>query len=415
MDLAELPVGVNFGATNGISWGDYDGDDYPDVFRTQSKRLWRNIGGHDWSLAATLDQVLPNTQYRYGCAFGDWDADGVQDLATAPRDFPSDVKAHLLHNDGNTQFHDIAGNPLLVDVQPFGNAETLCWGDVDGDARLDLFVPVYPPRAGGPGNFFLHNAGPTISGEFSFRECSALAGLDNPPGSSQPEGAQFADIDGDGDLDLFSNGTLYRNRSTNGSPAFDALAPGASGIALQTTRDEGAQFFDYDLDGDLDLACVYSSSPGVTIWEARGDGTFFALEPGVIQSPLIGLDLVVGWAMSSCIDARLVVDALQMAIDSRSPAPGLLHHSDRGVQYAAHAFQVLLEQRGITCSMSGKGNCYDKRIGSPSAWPLHKVEPESIQVGAVPSFGHFRGVFILRVGRSATRERPVYSAWARTV
>ena len=71
---------------------------------------------------------------------------------------------------------------------------------------------------------------------------------------------------------------------------------------------------------------------------------------------------VVGWAMSACIDAGLVVDALQMAIDSRSPAPGLLHHSDRGVQYAAHAFQGLLEQHGITCSMSGKGNCYDNAV-----------------------------------------------------
>ena len=71
---------------------------------------------------------------------------------------------------------------------------------------------------------------------------------------------------------------------------------------------------------------------------------------------------VVGWAMSSGMQASLVVNALQMAIDRRSPAPGLLHHSDRGVQYAAHAFQGLLERRTITCSMSGKGNCYDNAV-----------------------------------------------------
>ena len=71
---------------------------------------------------------------------------------------------------------------------------------------------------------------------------------------------------------------------------------------------------------------------------------------------------VVGWAMSSCMTAALVVDALRMAIDRRSPTPGLLHHSDRGVQYAAHAFQSLLEENGITCSMSGKGNCYDNAV-----------------------------------------------------
>lgn len=71
---------------------------------------------------------------------------------------------------------------------------------------------------------------------------------------------------------------------------------------------------------------------------------------------------IVGWAMSECMPASLVVDALQMAIDLRSPPHGLLHHSDRGVQYAARAFQGLLEENGITCSMSGKGNCYDNAV-----------------------------------------------------
>jgi transposase InsO family protein len=72
--------------------------------------------------------------------------------------------------------------------------------------------------------------------------------------------------------------------------------------------------------------------------------------------------LVVGWSMSASMPATLVVDALQMAIDGRSPSPGLLHHSDRGVQYAAHAFQGLLERHGVLCSMSRKGNCYDNAV-----------------------------------------------------
>ena len=71
---------------------------------------------------------------------------------------------------------------------------------------------------------------------------------------------------------------------------------------------------------------------------------------------------VVGWAMSESMPASLVVNALQMAIDLRSPPVGLIHHSDRGVQYAAHAFQGLLECNGIVCSMSGKGNCYDNAV-----------------------------------------------------
>lgn len=71
---------------------------------------------------------------------------------------------------------------------------------------------------------------------------------------------------------------------------------------------------------------------------------------------------VVGWAMSDAMPASLVESALQMAIDLRSPPAGLLHHSDRGVQYAAHVFQGLLERHGITCSMSRKGNCYDNAV-----------------------------------------------------
>lgn len=71
---------------------------------------------------------------------------------------------------------------------------------------------------------------------------------------------------------------------------------------------------------------------------------------------------VVGWSMSASMPASLVGNALGMAIDLRSPPPGLIHHSDRGVQYAAHAFQGLLERHGLVCSMSRKGNCYDNAV-----------------------------------------------------
>jgi len=72
--------------------------------------------------------------------------------------------------------------------------------------------------------------------------------------------------------------------------------------------------------------------------------------------------MVVGWSMSATMPASLVVNALTMAIHRRSPPAGMIHHSDRGVQYAADAFQGLLEERGIVCSMSGKGNCYDNAV-----------------------------------------------------
>ncbi len=71
----------------------------------------------------------------------------------------------------------------------------------------------------------------------------------------------------------------------------------------------------------------------------------------------LGSRRVVGWAVRSSLEATLVLAALHVALGSR-PAPQL-HHSDRGVQYASHAYRALLEQRGITVSMSRIGNCWD--------------------------------------------------------
>jgi len=71
---------------------------------------------------------------------------------------------------------------------------------------------------------------------------------------------------------------------------------------------------------------------------------------------------VVGWSMSSRMKARLVCDALQMAIWQRRPGAGLIHHSDRGSQYASKAFRRLLKAHGIRGSMSRKGDCWDNAV-----------------------------------------------------
>jgi transposase InsO family protein len=68
---------------------------------------------------------------------------------------------------------------------------------------------------------------------------------------------------------------------------------------------------------------------------------------------------VVGWAMDRHMQKALVIRALLMAVNLRKPPPGLLHHSDRGSQYASLAYQALLKQHGMICSMSRKGNCWD--------------------------------------------------------
>jgi putative transposase len=68
---------------------------------------------------------------------------------------------------------------------------------------------------------------------------------------------------------------------------------------------------------------------------------------------------VVGWSMADNLQSRLVVDALELAVQRRLPKQGLLAHSDRGSQYASEHYQLLLEKHGITCSMSRRADCWD--------------------------------------------------------
>lgn len=71
---------------------------------------------------------------------------------------------------------------------------------------------------------------------------------------------------------------------------------------------------------------------------------------------------VVGWSMHAAMTTQLVTDALTMAVWRRGAADTLLHHSDRGSQYASEAFQRLLRDLGVTCSMSRSGNVWDNAV-----------------------------------------------------
>ena len=71
---------------------------------------------------------------------------------------------------------------------------------------------------------------------------------------------------------------------------------------------------------------------------------------------------VVGWSMAEHMRTGLVSDALKMAVARRRPGEGLLHHSDRGSQYASDDYRHLLQSHGIDCSMSGKGDCWDNAV-----------------------------------------------------
>jgi len=96
-----------------------------------------------------------------------------------------------------------------------------------------------------------------------------------------------------------------------------------------------------------------------------GDITYIPTAQGWLYMAVV-LDLksrrVIGWSMKDTLEQTLVHEALEMALSRRFSAEGakpLLFHSDRGSQYAAHAYQERLQERGIVCSMSRRGNCWD--------------------------------------------------------
>ena len=92
------------------------------------------------------------------------------------------------------------------------------------------------------------------------------------------------------------------------------------------------------------------------------DLTYVPTDEGWLYLALV-LDLfarkIVGWAMSETMPQELTLQALQVALGWRDPKDGLVHHSDRGSQYAANDYRKVLLARGITVSMSRKGNCWD--------------------------------------------------------
>ena len=111
------------------------------------------------------------------------------------------------------------------------------------------------------------------------------------------------------------------------------------------------------------LRAPFKASRPDRVWVA--DITFIATRSGWLYLAVL-LDLysrrVVGWSMKERPTQELVTEALKMAIEQRRPEPGVLHHSDQGIQYSSGVYLQLIKQQGVVRSMSRKGNCYDNAV-----------------------------------------------------
>jgi transposase InsO family protein len=153
-------------------------------------------------------------------------------------------------------------------------------------------------------------------------------------------------------------------------------------------------------DSDHPYGYARNLLPGLKVTEINqvwvADITYIRILTGFVYLAAI-LDLfsrkVIGWAISKRIDAELCLKALDDAIEKRRPRAGLIHHSDRGVQYACDDYRQRLQDHEIVPSMSAKGYCYDNAFMESwfktlKAEEVYLTEYETIDdvLRGVPSF-----------------------------
>jgi enediyne biosynthesis protein E4 len=225
------------GAAQGSAWFDFEGDGDLDllvVTRQESNRVFINDGGE--FLTAPPGPLSDAGHDGHGVAIGDYDNDGDLDVFIAGN---TEGPNSLFRNDGGGDYTALLGGPMAGDAAVSIGAS---WGDVDNDGDLDLFVA----NALESNNFMYLNNG---NGSFS----SVVDGP-HVDATGAAMGSCFGDMDNDGDLDLFVSrsdnqpNTLYLN---DGSGLFTLATD--SGLTDAARSSRGCSWGDMDNDGDLDL------------------------------------------------------------------------------------------------------------------------------------------------------------------
>jgi len=247
---------VPTGAVRQPVWIDFDGDRDLDLFvafRDRANALYRNDNGQLTDVAASIG--LDDKRRTVGAVWFDYDEDGDLDVAVANMD--GDANG-LFRNDSG-KFTDVAES---AGVAWGGRAPKLasngtvrvCAADVDSDGKFDLFAANYGPLG------FFSNRG---KGVFEDRSAAWQIAID-----SRYDSCAFADFDHDGRLDLYVNGTI-----TGGASWQDSLFRNTGDAFIDVTpapirklqADHGVQWADVDGDGDLDLALTGSRTDGTHV------------------------------------------------------------------------------------------------------------------------------------------------------
>jgi hypothetical protein len=213
----------------------------------------------------TNQSYLGGNDVQHGLAIADYDGDGLDDIYVP---VISGDYSKLFRNLGNGIFQNYAA---IAGVFTTGHARTAAWADIDNDGDPDLYV----------GNTEEQDQLYINHGDGTFTEAAALHGIDNPGNTTS---VNFADVNNDGWLDIYvarigDKNQLYIN---DGNANFTEHGSYAGVDSSKVSM--GAVFFDYDLDGDVDLFQVYDGFQYYNLFRNRGDGTFdnVTVEAGVL-------------------------------------------------------------------------------------------------------------------------------------
>ncbi len=336
-----------FATTGGACMIDAAGSGQMDLVLMQSGaqaiRVLHNLGGGKFSEWDAEAAGLKASGHAVGCAVGDFDGDGLNDLAVA-----MDDSVLLFRNLGHGRFQDVTAQSGLV---PRNRPMGITFVDYDHDGDLDLFLTGAPLSPGGESNVMWRN-----NGNGTFTEQTEPAGL---RGTDATEAAILTDFNNDRAVDLAVTGsgsspTIYVNPREGKYPTQplykDVQLPPTVGIAV----------VDYNKDGWMDIAVTHRGAPGLTLWRnvAGSDGIHRRFER--VALPLKGATR--GWGLTPIdIDNDGWIDLAAIVETKRGPRVRVFrNHGNGSFEDVSHALGLdrirLTAPRGlIAADVDGDG------------------------------------------------------------